>query len=112
MLLIIKILLFITWIMLAAFGLYLWFVDDVRFNKRVFPWFIPLPYLVLLLLAVLHDPPVKVLAFIVVAVLFSVYTQIRFIRFCDCCGGTVYNGWLWFRRMKSCYHCGAKIDNL
>jgi hypothetical protein len=108
----VKILVWITWIILAAFGLYLWFVDDVQFKRRVFPWFSPVPNLVLLVLVTLYNPSVEVLVSTGIVLLFSTYTLIRFTRFCNSCGGTVYNGWLWLSRMKSCYHCAAKIDDL
>jgi hypothetical protein len=108
---------FATWVVLGLSGFYLFYVrSDVYFKRRWFPRYIVLVGVLFVLfstaLTALSAQSLGALGILVVLVpaagLIS-WLNIKFTRFCDKCGATVYQQ-NWLAPMNFCSKCGAELD--
>lgn len=106
-----------TWIVLGIGGFFLFYLGrDVAFKRRWFPRYVILGGVLFVFfsttLSALSSRSLGglgVLVLVVPAVCLISWLNIRFTKFCDKCGATVYNQ-NWFSPMKFCSKCGAELD--
>jgi hypothetical protein len=106
-----------TWIVLGVAGFFLFYVGrDVAFKRKWFPRFIVLVGILFVLfsttLMVLSSRSLGALGILVLVIpataLIS-YLNIKFTKFCDKCGVTIY-AQNWFVPMRFCSKCGAELN--
>ncbi len=108
---------FPLWVLLAvSIKLLFWTKNDVAFKRVWSPRFTILIGVLFVLLSsttkFLASGTFKSLGMLVVevpVVALGVYLSIRFTKFCDRCGATVYRRNL-FSRPRFCTKCGAELD--
>ncbi len=106
-----------TWIVLGLGGIFAFQISkNVRFKKKWFPRFVVLVAILFLFFSTaimaLSSGSLKFLPFLALVIPFLVlitYLNIKFTKFCDCCGATVHDS-NWFSRMRFCPKCGAELD--
>jgi hypothetical protein len=105
-----------TWIVLGISGFIVFYLRrDVAFKRKWFPRYVILAGGLFVFfsstLMVLQSRWFSALGMLVVVVPMVVlitYLNIKFTRFCDKCGATVYDH-NWFSPMKFCSKCGAEL---
>lgn len=107
-----------TWIILAVLGFLVFRRMSAAGKRRWMPRFAVLAGILFVLfsttLTVLQDPSwssLRVLIFVIPAVVLIIYLNIKFTKFCDKCGATLYN-YNWFDPMRFCSKCGAELDSI
>jgi hypothetical protein len=106
-----------TWIVLGISGFFLFYLRrDVAFMRKWFPRFTILVGFLFVVfsatLSVLSSRSLGTLGVLVVvvpAVCLISWLNIKFTKFCDKCGSTVYYQ-NWFSPTKFCSKCGAEFD--
>jgi membrane protease YdiL (CAAX protease family) len=105
-----------TWIVLAIVG----FLGSRRMSAAAKRWWMPRWMILIALLFVFFATSLTVLSsrswsslgilivLLPVVILIS-YLNIKFTKFCDKCGSTLYN-YNWFQPMRFCSKCGAELD--
>ena len=106
-----------TWIVLGVAGFFFFYVGrNVAFKRKWFPRFIVLAGVLFVLfsttLMVLSSRSLGTLGILVLVIpataLIS-YLNIKFTKFCDKCGVTIY-AQNWFVPMRLCSKCGAELN--
>ncbi len=108
----------LTWIALGIAGLILIYLrPDAAFKKKWFPRFVMLTGgLFVFFVAAISVAGTRSIAglgvlFIVVpAVVLISYLNMKFTRFCDKCGATIF-AQNWFSPIRFCSKCGAELDS-
>jgi hypothetical protein len=106
-----------TWIVLGVGGFFLFYLGrDVAFKRKWFPRFITFVGVLfvffsttLMVLSSRSLGALSILVIVVPAVFLISFLNIKFTKFCDKCGATVYDQ-SWFAPMKYCSKCGAELD--
>ena len=105
-----------TWIVLGITGFIVFYLQrDVAFKRKWFPRYVILAGVLFVFfsttLMVLQSRSFSALGVLIVVVPMVViitYLNIKFTRFCDKCGATVFDS-NWFSPMKFCSKCGAEL---
>ena len=99
-----------TWIVLAILGLWNTYLDrNIARKKRLLPVFIISSGAVFVIFVFLIMGDVKILAFMVPAVVLISLLNLRMIKVCPNCGRTIHSG-MWFTRAEFCSKCGGRLE--
>jgi len=101
---------FATWIVLGIAGAWFVYFDrNVARKKRLLPVFIVGSGALFVIFAFLMSGSMRILAFMVPAVVLISFLNLRMIRVCSACGRTIQSG-MWFTRAEYCSKCGARLE--
>ena len=99
-----------TWILLGIAGIWHTFIDrNVPRKKRLLPFFTIGSGALFVIFVFLMSGDLRVLAFMVPAVVLICFLNLRMIRVCSACGRTIQSG-MWFTKAEYCSKCGARLD--
>jgi hypothetical protein len=99
-----------TWIILGIVGLWSTYFDrNVARKKRLLPFFNIGSGALFVIFVFLMSGDLRVLAFMVPAVVVICFLNLRMIRVCSACGRTIQSG-MWFTKAEYCSKCGARLD--
>jgi hypothetical protein len=99
-----------TWILLGIAGIWHMFIDrNVPRKKRLLPFFNIGSGALFVIFVFLMSGDLRVLAFMVPAVVLICFLNLRMIRVCSACGRTIQSG-MWFTKAEYCSKCGARLD--
>ena len=98
------------WIALGIVGIWFMYFDrDIARKKRLLPIFTIGSGVLFVLFTFLITGDVRILAFVIPAVVLICVLNLRMIRVCSSCGRTIQSG-LWFTRAEYCSKCGARLE--
>jgi len=98
------------WIALGIASLwFLYFDKNIARKKRLLPIFIIGSGALFAIFVFLISGDLRIMAFVVPAVVLISFLNLRTIRVCSSCGRTIKSG-LWFSRAEYCAKCGAKLE--
>jgi len=99
-----------TWIALGIASLwFLYFDKNVVRKKRLLPIFIIGSGALFVIFVFSINGDLRVMAFVVPAVVLISFLNLRMIKVCSSCGRTINSG-LCFLRAEYCSKCGAKLE--
>jgi hypothetical protein len=101
---------FATWIVLGIWGLWSTYIDkNIARKKRLLPVSIVGSGALFVIFVFLISGDLRVLAFMVPAVVLITFLNLRMIKVCPTCGRTIHSG-MWFTRAEYCSKCGGRLN--